>query len=123
MSWADDLRRLADKGGHNLGELARAVKIELFSGTSLDTRVDTGRLRGNWQIQEFSKPQGTLKRTDPSGAQVNAEIVAKASSDGVTYFVNNLPYAKKFEELDAMVARNVARVRQNVKEQIRKLRR
>jgi len=123
MSWADDLRRLADKGGYDLGELARAVKIELFSGTSLDTRVDTGRLRGNWQIQESTIPSGTLKRLDPTGAQVSSEIVAKSSRDGVTYFVNNLPYAKKFEELDAMVARNVARVRHNVKEQIRDLRR
>lgn len=123
MSWANDIRRLAKKGGHDLGELCRATKVELFSGVTADTRVDTGRLRGNWQTQEGRKPSGAIERTDKTGASVNAEINATASKDGVTYFVNNLPYAKKWEEEDAMVGRNVARVRQIVRALAAKIRR
>ena len=115
MSWANDLKRLTTKGGHDLGELAQAIKIEIFSGVVSDTRVDTGRLKGNWQIQENSPADGELDRVDPSGAVVNQEIIAGATKDGTTYFVNNLPYAVVYEEKDGMVRRNILRVKQNIK--------
>lgn len=113
--WAAQIKALSEKGKHDINQLCRAVKIELFSGVSNDTRVDTGRLRGNWQIQETTKPEKEISRLDPSGSSVNADIQSTASGDGVTYFVNHLPYAKKWEEEDAMVGRNVARLRQIVK--------
>jgi len=122
MSWANDLKKLTDKGGHDLGELARAVKIEAFSGIVSDTRVDTGRLRGNWQIQDGSPASGELERTDKSGATVNSEIERGATEDGQTFFVNNLPYAAVYEEEDAMVGRNARRVKQNIKKMAKKLR-
>jgi len=122
MSWADDLERLASKGGKDLGKLALAIKIELFSGIVELTRVDTGRLKGNWQIQE-NKPAGNiLDRKDPNGLIVTSEINKGASVDGLTYFTNHLPYAKKYENIDGMVGRNVARVRQIVKDEARALR-
>lgn len=127
--WSAQIKRLSEKGKHDIKQLCRTVKVEIFSGIVSDTRVGNpsawktpapkgyvgGRLRGNWQIQETTKPQKEIARLDPSGAQVNAEIQAVSSGDGVTYFVNHLPYAKKWEEEDAMVGRNVARVRQIVK--------
>lgn len=116
MDWAEDLDKICKKGGEDIGEFAKALKIEIFSGIVSDTRVDTGRLRGNWQIQENSPATGELDRLDKSGSIVLAEIEKGATEDGLTYFVNNLPYAKVWEENDAMVGRNVARVRQNVKE-------
>jgi len=121
MSWANDLKRLTTKGGKDLGELAQAVKIEMFSGIVSDTRVDTGRLKSNWQIQENSPASGELDRLDPTGAAVNSEINAKATKDGTTYFVNNLPYAVVYEEKDAMVRRNILRVKQNIKNMARKI--
>lgn len=114
MSWANDLNKLCTEGGENLGELASAIKIELFSGVVSDTRVDTGRLKGNWQIQENAPATGQLDRTDPTGAKVNREIQSGATEDGTTYFVNNLPYAAVYEEKDAMIGRNVARLKQTV---------
>lgn len=121
MSWAAKIKTIADKGKLDLGELCKAVKVELFSGVVSDTRVDTGRLRGNWQVQESTKPSGALDRIDPTGSAVQSEINSTASADGVTYFVNNLPYAKVWEEEDAMVARNVARVHQIVTKKAREL--
>lgn len=116
MGWAEDLKKLTTKGGQDIGKLAKAIKIEAFSGIVSDTRVDTGRLRGNWQIQEDSPASGELDRTDPTGSAVTSEVVREASEGGVTYFVNNLPYAVVYEEKDAMVARNVERVKANIKQ-------
>jgi hypothetical protein len=121
MSWANDLKRLTTKGGKDLGELTKAIKIEMFSGVVSDTRVKTGRLKGNWQIQENRPASGTLDRTDKTGSKVNAEINAGATESGLTYFVNNLPYAQVYEEEDAMVARNIARVKQNIKYMAKKI--
>ena len=121
MSWAKDLERLTTKGGHDLGELMQAVKIETFSGIVSDTRVATGRLKGNWQIQENSPASGELDRTDKSGAIVNSEIIARATENGKTYFVNNLPYAVVFEEKDGMIRRNIARIKQNIKNMAKKI--
>ena len=127
MSWADALKRLTDKGSEDLGKLAAAVKIEVFSGIARDTRVDTGRLRGNWKIQENTPATGTRDITDetPAGAvpaYQRKEIVDGSTEDGLTYFVNNLPYAVVYEEHDAMVGRNVARIKQNIKSIADKLR-
>lgn len=122
MSWASDLKKLCDQGGHDLQELMKAVKIELFTGIVSDTRVDTGRLRGNWQIQENSPASGTVERLDPTGSQVIAEVTEKASGDGKTYFVNNLPYAIVYEEMDGMVARNVTRAKWNLRRMAREIR-
>lgn len=121
MGWAKDLERLTTKGGHDLGELMQAVKIETFSGIVSDTRVATGRLKGNWQIQENSPASGELDRTDKSGAIVNSEIIARATENGKTYFVNNLPYAVVFEEKDGMIRRNIARIKQNIKNMAKKI--
>lgn len=119
--WSAQLEKLAKKGGEDLGELCKAVKIELFSGVVSDTRVATGRLRGNWQIQQNTPASGELERTDKTGATVNSEIASQSTEDGVTFFVNNLPYAKVWEERDAMIGRNVAIVGQILKRKAREI--
>jgi len=126
MSWANDLKRLTTKGGKDLGELAQAVKIDMFSGIVSDTRVDTGRLKSNWQIQENSPASGELESVDntPLGtisSASEAKVIGGSTSDGKTYFVNNLIYARIFEEKDAMVRRNIIRVKQNIKNMARKV--
>lgn len=121
MSWSDDLLTLTTKGQKDLGELAKAIKINIFSGVVRDTRVDTGRLRGNWQIQENSPAGGTIERLDKSGETVQKDIKERSTKAGLTYFTNNLPYAKVYEEKDAMVARNIARVKNNVAKMAREI--
>lgn len=121
MSWANDLNKLCTKGGLDLGLLSTAIKVEVFSGIVSDTRVKTGRLRGNWQITEQEAAQGEVERLDKDGSVVADEIVKNASSDGLTYFVNNLPYAAKFEDEDGMVNTNIAKIKNVVKEQAAKI--
>jgi len=121
-NWSDKLRRIAEKGAGDLGQLCRAVKIDLFSGVVDDTRVDTGRLAGNWQIQDDAPAVGVLDRLDPGKQGVTAEIAAGATPNGLTFFVNNLPYAGVWETEDGMITRNVARVRQIVEARADELR-
>lgn len=120
-NWSDDLQKIAKKSGDDLGTVCQAVKISLFSAVVDDTRVDTGRLKGNWQIQDGKKPSGEVVLLDKSGNIVKDKVSKESSQDGLTYFVNNLPYAVVYEEKDAMVGRNVARIKQIVKDEAGKL--
>jgi len=127
MSWAADLERLASKGGKDLGKLAMAIKIELFSGIVEQTRVDTGRLKGNWQIQNNKlnpSDNADFDATDLGGLNAASESKIERGSlaSSKTYFTNHLPYAKTYENIDGMVGRSVARVRQIVKDEVKALR-
>ena len=114
MSWATDLARIAEKTSESLGALAQGVKIAAFSEVVQNTRVDTGRAKGNWNVQENSPDRSTTERTDPSGSTVLAAVRKGATEDGLTYFTNNLPYAEVLEKKDAMVGRAVRLIRNNV---------
>lgn len=113
------ISKLASHIGANIDELARAVKIEIFSGVIRDTRVDTGRLRGNWQTTTGSPAPSQLDRADPTGASAIADAQG-VKADTVDYLTNNLPYAEVWEERDGMVARNVARVERTIREKAQK---
>lgn len=115
-----DIRKFAERSKASLDEAARAIKIELFTGVIKDTRVDTGRLRGNWQTTTGEPNMAVTERLDqvinyaPGGAAYD-EAVNVPKGDTVDYLSNNLPYAQVWEERDGMIARNVTRVVANVK--------
>lgn len=113
------LDKLAETLGATLDETARAIKLKLFNGVIRDTRVDTGRLRGNWQTTTGSPAEIEIQRLDPSGTQAIAEAQATVKGDTIDYLANNLPYAKVYEEKDGMIARNVARLDRNIKEAVK----
>jgi len=119
VSFAADISRYAKETGSTLGETARAVKIELFTSVIMDTRVDTGRLRGNWQTTTGSPASGELSREDkiPQFTQGGAayDEVDRVRADTVDYLTNNLPYAEVWEDRDAMIGKNIARIQQIVK--------
>ena len=100
-------------------KVAKGIKIELFGSVIMDTRVDTGRLRGNWQTQEGSPIMTETDRKDKLGTSARGEVARKTGS-GVTYLTNNLPYAKRWEDEDAMVGKNVARIEQIVRREAAK---
>lgn len=116
------LNRLAETLGAEIGETVRAVKIELFNGVIRDTRVDTGRLRGNWTTTTGAPAQGEVERTDKipqgsNGGAAQGDVIRTVKADSVDYLTNNLPYAEVWEERDGMIARNVARIERNIKKQ------
>ena len=113
------LNQLAATIGADLGELVQAVKISTFNGVINDTRVDEGRLRGEWQTTTGAPASGESGRIDPTGAAAIAEVRANVTPDGVDYITNPMPYAEVWNERDAIIDKNVARIERNIKEAIK----
>jgi hypothetical protein len=118
MSFSDDLRRFAVKTNRRTEQVSRAVKLSLFSGIIRDTRVKTGRLRGNWQTSTGSPKYGAIDRRDKKGSKAITEAAQNISTYGTDYMTNNLPYAEVWEERDGMVAKNIARIERTLKEEV-----
>lgn len=113
------LNQLADALGQDIDQTMRAVKISLFNGVINDTRVDEGRLKGNWQTTTGSMAEAQLERLDPSGSAARAEVAANVNGDGVNWITNNLPYAEVWNERDGIIDKNIARLERNIKEAIK----
>jgi hypothetical protein len=78
----------------------RKIALDLFSMVILRTPVDTGMLRGNWQVGIGTMPAGVIAKPDKSGSRAQQEVKAKAGQAewGTSIFlVNNLPYASVVE--------------------------
>lgn len=121
MSFTIDITRFANKTKSTLDESARAIKISLFNGVIRDTRVDTGRLRGNWMTTTGSPATGTVDRLDKveqgtNGGEAMNEVINNVRGATVDYLTNNLPYAKIWNERDGMVEKNMARIARIVQE-------
>lgn len=101
-----------------IAEASRAIKISLFNGVIRDTRVDTGRLRGNWQASTGKPITVTIERFDKSGNTVTAEVSSVVSAFGVDYITNNLFYAPVWNERDGIIDKNIARLRRNIREAV-----
>jgi len=113
--FALDISAFAKATNSTLDEASRAIKIALFTGVILDTRVKTGRLRGNWQTTTGSPANGEIDRLDPGGSSAINEAVSGVTGFGVDYLTNNLPYAEVWEDRDGMIAKNMARIDQIVR--------
>jgi hypothetical protein len=116
MSFSSDIKKFCDKTNTRTEEFARAVKLSLFSSIISDTRVKTGRLRGNWQTSTGSPKFTQIERLDLSGSAAKQEVLNNITAFGVDYMTNNLPYAAVWEERDGMVAKNMVRLKRTVKE-------
>jgi hypothetical protein len=110
-------------------DLKRAVGIKLFSAVILDTPVDTGRLRGNWQASIETPNFNRNSAGDKGGGDAVLRVVSTAMQlEGEESFIltNSLPYAYRIEYLGwshtkaprGMVQKNVTRFRNILKEQL-----
>ena len=109
----------AKKTNTTLDEAARGITINLFSSIIMDTRVDTGRLRGNWQASIENPITAETSRTDIAGTTTVSAMKNKVKSGVVNIMTNNLPYAETWEQQDGMVAKNMARIERNIKAVVR----
>lgn len=128
-TFAAGVKKWADKTLVNFEALRRATILELFSSVVLDTPVDEGRLRGNWQITSGRPASGEVEITDPEGNVTISKIQAfvgadkNPTTDKVTLLTNNLPYAYRIEydgwshtkAPKGMVRKNAIRISQNLK--------
>jgi hypothetical protein len=98
MSFAADVRRFSEKSEKAVDKPVRAITFALFREVIQRTPVDTGRLKGNWQVSVGAPADGTLTTTDKSGSKTVVAMAAGIGGWGSTsYLTNNLPYAHRIE--------------------------
>jgi len=127
MRFEAGIVRWVNKTLNRTEALRKATILELFVSTILDTPVDEGRLRGNWQISSGSPKSGTLEVMDPTGAttvkKVEDFVRGLSPEKSAVFLTNNLPYAYRVEydgwshtkAPAGMVRKNFIRVSQNLK--------
>lgn len=100
MGWSVNLSKLANKYKNDMDKTVRAATILMAQKVVLQTPVDTGRLKANWQFGVGSINTTTTDATDSSGAATISNLTAQALASpvgGKVYISNNLPYAYKIE--------------------------
>lgn len=99
--FGSDLAKINDEISAKLDAIPRKLSLDIFSRIILRSPVDTGRFRGNWQVQIGSAPAGTLELEDASGtatiAKAQAATIGLKAGD-VVFLANNLPYAQRLED-------------------------
>jgi len=74
--------------------------LDLFTNVVMDTPVDTGRARGNWQISIGNSTGSQLNVEDKDGGATINKATSELLTDKTTapvFIQNNLPYIKKLE--------------------------
>lgn len=82
--------------------IARESLGELFQNIILDTPVDTGKARANWQLLIGTSTDNFLEETDPSGSATIAKAKRRlesysAQANQSLVFLNNVPYSERLE--------------------------
>lgn len=99
MSFALDISKLVNKYNGNVDKAVRTAGFELVSRVVMNTPVEEGTLRGNWQATVDAPATGTLDVKDKAGnATIQTAIPAiKKMTGRVFWLSNNLPYARVVE--------------------------
>lgn len=121
MGFGADLRAICEDRKLDLEVASRGFTLRLFDAVARDTRVDTGRLRGNWQVTQDA-PSGLILEFDDNrkGAPLRSEMRSKVSPMAMNVLSNSLPYASVWEERDAMVGRAIADFERLLREEVEK---
>ena len=99
MSFQTDIEKWAAKVRGGIKTVVKSVRLEVVKGVIMNTPVDTGRARGNWQASIGSPIAGFTDKLDKSGQATITSGIAVASDNVESdfYIVNNLPYMRKLE--------------------------
>ena len=125
MSFESQLNAFVSGTEKKVERTVRAVKLELFRSVILDTPVDTGRARGNWQATLNSPATEEIENESMSVALAGVAANLGKVND-VSFLANNLPYIEELEDGSSkqapagMVRRNMARVQRLINEQAAK---
>jgi hypothetical protein len=101
--FAQRIRRVGDRIATNADKMTRKAALAIDATVVLATPVDTGRARGNWQVELDNAKEGTVEPQDRSGqAAINQGKGVIAQYNGDTskeiHITNNLPYIGKLNE-------------------------
>lgn len=98
-SFEADISRFIYHFNGNMDLTVRHTVVLASQGVIMNTPVDKGRLRGNWQFGK-AFPSGEIPGVDVSGAATLTRIAGQVTSlkaGGECWIVNNLPYAGRIE--------------------------
>ena len=87
-----DLNRLAKDLGIETDKVVRKVTFQLWNGITLNTPVDTGRARGNWNLSEDNADTSINK-----GA-TSVQSYSEPTGKKAIYITNSLPYIQALEK-------------------------
>lgn len=103
--FVENMRRLGKAAQENADKLVRKTALAVDATVVLATPVDTGRARGNWQVQLNHAPAGTVATLSPTGAEALAQgqqtIAQYKGGTGQAkevHITNNLPYIGRLNE-------------------------
>lgn len=95
--FAINVRKWAEVAELSLEQTVRAATLEVFGSVIRKSPVDTGRFKGNWQIDQRGFD---YEKFDPSGEKTLSLITTKVSQSevgGIVSLINSLPYAERLE--------------------------
>lgn len=98
--WSIPPVRMADLLEHEIEAAARALVLDIFSAIMVRSPVDTGRFRGNWQIDIHTAALNALERLDKSGQATISEETLKLVEWKAGHLIsirNNVPYSVRLE--------------------------
>jgi len=103
MATNDEFRRkfaaFVERAKGNQEQVVRKVALDLMTSFVMRSPVQSGRFRGNWQVQYTLTPT-TLDRVDPTGRAAIADATLDLSRivmGQTIYLANHLPYAQRLE--------------------------
>ncbi len=88
-----DLKKLAEKMELSVDVVARKVALEVYSGITEKTPVDTGRAKANWNLS-VGRPNLSVNMTARTPKQGQLK---KGEGLGNIWIANNLPYISALE--------------------------
>ena len=98
MSFAEQISSFAVKAIGLSQEGCRKIALEIYGKIDLNTPVDEGTLRFNWQGGAGSPPSGTLSGEGSAASRILGDVKAWVPYDGNPFWiVNNLIYAPVIE--------------------------
>lgn len=103
-TFAKRIRKLGQNIERNADKAVRRCALAVDSAVVLATPVDTGRARGNWQVELNTPAVGTTDNLSPSGREAIEQGKARiadykgGSKEASINITNNLPYIGRLNE-------------------------
>lgn len=120
-----DVSKFIELAGINVETAIRRVSFDVLNKAKANTRVDTGRMRGSWNISEEVAALDTLNEAPNQqknyyGPEAQS-TVGYISGKGEVYITNNVEYAPFIDLKDNIVDLTVAQVEAEINATLREL--
>lgn len=120
-----DVSKFIEQAGINVETAIRRVSFDVLNKAKGNTRVDTGRMRGSWNITEEVVDLTVLPEAPSAAAEYygadTQNTVGYISGKNEVYISNNVEYAPFIDLKDNIVDLTVAQVEAEINATLREL--